>query len=270
VDGRGLGVSWDTVRQRLMILRLTARHMTRTYPGEYRVVTDAVRLKRRGPSKSELELRDAILNPGQLRSFLAWIKNHDPMLSAFAHMAGLTGMRGRECHYLRERDVDFERKTITIAENEAHTPKTLHSYRTIPVCNYVLDSLRTWIDEHWERRDGGDFLFPAPKSARGGRPPKYRHALAGCLATDTVSKRFRKAIDAARADGVDLAPKFVPRKLRATFITTMREKKADKADLETYVGQSDGTVMSKHYDHASAERLRQIADLAQRLLDGNR
>jgi hypothetical protein len=119
---RGLGVSWDTIRQRLMIIRLTARHMSRTYPGEYRIVTDAVRLKRRGPPKSELERPDAILKPAQLRSFLAWIKNHDPMLSAFAHMAGLTGMRGRECHYLRERDVDFERKTIAIAENEAHAP----------------------------------------------------------------------------------------------------------------------------------------------------
>ena len=111
-------------------------------------------------------------------------------------------------------------------------------------------------------------MFPAPKNSRGGRPPKYRHAIAGCFATDTITKRFRKAIDAARADGIDLAPKFVARKLRATFITTMREMKADHDDLQTYVGQSDGNVMSTHYDHASIERLRKFADLAQGLVEG--
>jgi len=263
---RGLARSWDTVRQRLMILRLTARHMTRTYPGRYRVVTDAVRLKRRGPSASELGLADAILKPKQLRAFLAWLAPRDPMLHVFACMGGLCGMRGREYHYLRERDIDFERRTVTVTENEAHSPKTRSSYRTIPVCAAALGSLRTWMDRHWQRRDGDDFLFPAPKNPIGGKPPKFRHALAGCFATETISKRFRKAIDAAKADGVDLAPRFMARKLRATFVTALRDMGADYADLQTYVGQTIGTVLTVHYDHASTERLRKIADLAQALV----
>ena len=75
----------------------------------------------------------------------------------------------------------------------------------------------------------------------------------------------------ARSDGVDLAPKLVAMKLRATFVTAMsekREKRADYADLQTYVGQSVGTVMSAHYDHVSTERLRKIADLAQGMVEG--
>jgi len=262
---RGLARSWDTVRQRLMILRLTARHMTRTYPGRYRVVTDAVRLKRRGPPASELGLADAILKPKQLRAFLGWLAPRDPMLHAFACMGGLCGMRGREYHYLRERDVDFERRTVTVTENEAHSPKTRASYRTIPVCGAALGSLRRWMDGHWQRRPGDDFLFPAPKNPIGGKPAKFRHALAGCFATETVSKRFRAAIDAARADGVDLAPKFTACKLRHTFITAMRGLRADYPDIQTYVGQTVGTVLTVHYDHASLERLRRIADLAQTL-----
>jgi len=65
---------------------------------------------------------------------------------------------------------------------------------------------------------------------------------------------------------VDLAPKFTACKLRHTFITAMREQRVDYPDLQTYVGQTVGTVLTVHYDHVSLERLRKIADLAQGLV----
>ena len=53
------------------------------------------------------------------------------------------------------------------------------------------------------------------------------------------------------------------RKLRASFMTAMREMGYDYCDLQVYVGQSVGTVMSAHYDRPSAERLGKIAGLAE-------
>ena len=42
----------------------------------------------------------------------------------------------------------------------------------------------------------------------------------------------------------------------------MRGMGADYADLQVYCGQSVGTVMSKHYDKPSIEKLGKIAALA--------
>ena len=43
----------------------------------------------------------------------------------------------------------------------------------------------------------------------------------------------------------------------------MRGMGCDYCDLQTYVRQSVGTVMSAHYDRPSLERLGKIAGLAQ-------
>jgi integrase len=278
---RGQGVSWDTIRQRLAVLKLTARYMTRTYPGQYRIVTDAVRLKRKDPPKAELEAGDAVLSPAQIRSLLAWLKEHDPMVHAWACMGALAGMRMREYCYLRERDVDLGRKTITVAETEAHKPKTRSSYRTIPVCGAAVDSLRRWMDGLERKHPLGFLFFPerqAWQSAKACNP----ETRAGCYSGDAFSRRFLRAVAGARAGvvvqagagdggqtgagGVDLPPRFIPRKLRASFVTAMRGAGADYADLQTYLGHSVGTTMSVHYDRPSLERLARIAALAQALV----
>jgi len=44
------------------------------------------------------------------------------------------------------------------------------------------------------------------------------------------------------------------RKLRASFVTDMRGTGADYCDLQVYVGQSVGTVMSAHYDRLYLSR----------------
>jgi len=279
---RDQGVSWDTIRQRLAVLKLTARYMTRTYPGQYRIVTDAVRLKRRDPPKAELEAGDAVLSPVQIRSLLAWLKERDPMVHAWACMGGLAGMRMREYCYLREQDVDLERKTITVAETEAHKPKTRSSYRTIPVCGAVVDSLRRWIDGRERKHPLGFLFFPerqAWQSAKACNPETQ----AGCYSGDAFSRRFLGAVGEARAGvvvqagagdggqtgagGVDLPPRFIPRKLRASFVAALRGAGADYADLQTYIGHSVRTTMSAHYDRASLERLGRIATLAQVLVE---
>ena len=61
--------------------------------------------------------------------------------------------------------------------------------------------------------------------------------------------------------------KFIARKLRASFVTAMRGTDCDYCDLQVYVGQSVGTVMSAHYDKPGIERLGKIAGLAQEMVE---
>ena len=67
---------------------------------------------------------------------------------------------------------------------------------------------------------------------------------------------------------MDLPPAFLPRKLRASFVTAVRSAGADLEDLQAYVGQTPKSVMSIHYDHVGMERFQRIADLAEELHEG--
>ncbi len=258
-------VSWDTVRQRIAVVRLCSKYMTRTYPGQYRVVTDSVRLKRKDPPKADLDAKDVILSPCQIRSFLSWLEERNPMIHAWACMGGLAGMRMKEYCYLREQDIDFERGTITITETEAHKPKTRSSYRIIPVCDAVIDSLRRWIDGMEKKHPMGFLFFPKRQhwqSLKASNP----ETKAGCYSTDAFSRRFVNAIKEARADGINLPPKFIAKKLRASFMTAMRSVEpvpCDYHDLQAYCGHEPDNTMAKHYDVPSLERLGKIATLAQ-------
>ena len=75
---------------------------------------------------------------------------------------------------------------------------------------------------------------------------------------------WQKALRLARAD-LDLPQAFVPRKLRGTFATAVRSEGCDHFDVERYIGHMPSSVLSQHYDHVDADRLRKIADVAQKL-----
>ena len=193
-----------------------------------------------------------------IRSFLSWLEDRNPMIHAWACMGALTGMRMREYCYLREQDVDFSNKTLTITENAAHKPKNLSSHRIIPVCDHIMESLAAWINSLDPKHPDGFLFFPkrdAFQSAKANNP----ETKAGCYSTDAFSRRFAKAVKEARADDVSLPPKFIARKLRHSFMTAMRGMRSDCPDLQVYCGQSVGTVMSKHYAKPSIERLGKIA-----------
>ena len=70
-----------------------------------------------------------------------------------------------------------------------------------------------------------------------------------------------------RLDRVDLPPKFIARRLRASFVTALRSAGADIAVLQAYLGQAPTTILSAHYDQIDDTRLRRIADPAQDLFE---
>ena len=268
-------VSHDTLRLRIQVLRMTSDYMSRTYPDSYRHVTTRLRLKRFDSPKAELDEQETVLSAEQLRSLLDTLKKVDRMVYTWAILQGLCGFRMMEAAYLREDDLDLasETPTIRITETAAHKPKNRHSYRTIPICKAAKDVLAEWI-LGLKVRHGGGYLF-APSLHRSGLAgAKTVETRSGVYTQDTVKKKWRAALTAAknrkREDGSNeliLPERFVPRKLRATFVTLLRTAKVDFATLQVYIGHAPTTILSEHYDKVDLKRLSEIAMLAQSVLE---
>lgn len=262
------GVAHDTLRMRVYVLRLTSAYMTRAYPGHYHNITANVKLRRHDPPKAELETKDAIVSPAQARALFKWLANNDPMVNAWAVLQGCAGVREQEAAYLREQDFDPAARTITITDTSAHKPKNRPSYRTIPVAPAVAETLSAWICGLKVRHNEGYLFFP-DRAKNGRTGAKSAAARAGALTADRIAHLWKDAIIAARAAKVQLPTKFTPRRLRASFVTAMRQAGADMPDLQAYIGHAPATVLSAHYDKIDMARLKKIADLGQTLFEGS-
>lgn len=261
------GRAYDTVRQRIFVLRMTSLYMSRTYPDLYRHVTAGVKSKRTDPPRAKLEEADSILRPAQMNELLGWLKTNHPMVHVWATLQGFAGLRLTEAAYLREQDIDFDKRTITITESPAHKPKNRHSYREIPVCEAVLAALVDWTGQMKVRHPHG-YLF-APAGAEAQCPlAKSREVRAGAYGIDYLSQRWMRVLREARRDGVCLPVRFTARRLRASFVTALREAGADFAVLQRYIGHAPNSILSAHYDCVGICRLRGIAELAEAAFAG--
>lgn len=264
---RKRSLAHDTIRLRLYTLRLTSSYMSRTYPGQYRDIAAAIRLRRKDPPKAEIERERTILSPTQFLDLFEWLEENAPMVHVWATLQGLCGLRMFEAAYLREQDIDFEKGTITITKTSAHKPKNRSSYRRIPVCPTVMRVLKYWVLGLKVRHHEGYLFFP--QRARSGRGYARSQATrVGAFSRDRVMHLWSDAIRVARNEGREIPEKFTGRHLRSSFITMMREAGADFELLQRYVGHAPSTVLSAHYDKIDLERLRQIASLAQSLYEG--
>jgi len=120
--------------------------MSRTYPNLYRDVTANLKLRKLRPTQSQIREKQNILDASQLRSLILYLKEHEPMLYVMGMLQVFCGLRVLEAAYLRDKDIDFVEKTITVAESDAHKPKTGSSYRTIPVCDSIIEVISNWLD----------------------------------------------------------------------------------------------------------------------------
>jgi site-specific recombinase XerD len=249
---RRKGLSFDSIRKRIFAVRMVAKFMARTYG--HQNPTDGVKLKRRQATLTEQASGQDILSAAQLRGFLAWLRDREPLLHVLASLEGLTGLRMLEGLYLREGDVDVEKRVLKITVRGVHRLKNRHSIREIPVCDSVMVILGEWMRSMKVRHLEEGYLFLSEK----GQP----------FRTNTVSQLFTKTLKAARLEGLDISPRFVVRKLRASFITAMREAGADVPTLQVYCGHCPATILSAFYDRIGLDRLRVIARLADDLATG--
>lgn len=267
---RSRGLKYDTIRLRVAVVRLTSKYMARTYPDLYRDATQGLVLKRPLTGGAGLGDEDCVLSPTQLQALLHWLKANNRRVYMWSVLQGFCGLRLQEATYLRAQDFDPTNKTITITESVAHKPKTRNSYRRIAVCDAVVHALTEWICSIEKQKLHPDgFLFPAVKTkGRKARAESKNPAIqVGCLGVDSISHICIDTIKKARKQGVDLPPNYIQRKLRATFVQAMRSGRVDFQDLQTYIGHAPQSVLSRHYDHASQERLSEIGRMAQHLHD---
>jgi len=260
------GMAHDSIRLRLFVLRLASSYAARVYPNVYRDAAAAVRLRRRANGAPGTESKKEILSPEQMRGLLGWLEKKAPMVHVWATLQGLCGLRLFEAAYLREGDIDFEGGTLAVSESDAHRPKNASSYRTIPVCGETLRVLRGWITGARVQHMSG-YLFVPQRASYGRVGAKSTAARVGAFTQDAICHFWGKALSKARL-ALDLPARFVPRKLRASFVTALRSAGADLALVQKYVGHRPLTVLSAHYDDVTLDRLRVLAGLAQDLFEG--
>ena len=189
------------------------------------------------------------------------------MVYVWAMLQGLCGLRMLEAAYLREEDIDFVNRTITITENSAHKPKTNSSYRKIPICDAVAGALKDWIAGLKVRHPEG-YIFTPQRVVSPKYPVRSQAARVGVYTLDGISHLWTRTIRRARIAGVPLPEQFVARKLRATFTTAMRRAGVDFGILQKYIGHAPNSVLLNNYDYMDTECLRTICRAAQHLYEG--
>ncbi len=234
------GLAHDTIRQRIAVIRLAGNHMAkRGFPSP----VAGLRLVR----KDRIEKRH--WKGEQLLEFLQWVKKNDPRFYSMRLLQGLCGFRLYEAGSVRERDIDFEAKTIAVPQNPYHRPKNLSSFRTVPVGDFILSELKWAI----ANRTGDNH--------EGFLTLTKRHKLFKSMANlkDESCKAMAEYNAKHRPAGV---PYITAKDLRKSFIDLSENKfDCDTRTLDFYTGHSDGSTRDRHYSARDIESMRRkIAD----------
>lgn len=130
----------------------------------------------------------------------------DPAAYALVATFLLTGGRESEVLGLEVGDVSFDRKTITMRQNDWRRIKTLTSFRTVPLWPQLEEILRPYV---FGARPPGQLLFPSFRTGREAMRVDCRKLLdaiavrAGWQVGEIRSKRFRHTYCAARLQTID-------------------------------------------------------------------
>lgn len=230
------GYAYDTIRQRLYVVRMTARYMSSNYPERYRLITQDLRLKR--DRKPEIRY----LTQEQLQGYLGFLRERYPDIYPIAMLQGLAGLRILEAINLRDQDIDFPNATITITETPRHKPKTLDSYRVIPIARPVVEAIQAAI----KRRK----IVPVEGYI-------FVHCRGEPWSMDGICGKLKRCLrDYAQVARNPSIAAVRPHELRATFVTMMRCLGVGDRSVKRYIGHTLGDVLGEHYEATPIERLR--------------
>lgn len=237
------GKSGTSIRLYLYQVKATSRFMARNFIEEgFRDIGLAVK-----PPILRNRKEPEVLDAKALGTLLDYLEQHDPTIYPIALLQSLGGLRLREAIAVREEDVSLREGTVVVAETPLHRPKTLGSFRTIPVPRRVLAALMAHIEGLAVRRMDG-VLFVSSE----GQP----------WIDNGYSNRLRKAMRAChRAGGPERLGAFAPRRLRATFATLARSLGADEHLLRRFLGHVPRDVLGRHYVRIELNELRSIPAL---------
>jgi len=149
---------------------------------------------------------------------VAFVDHLRPIIITALH----TGLRRGELFGLEWRDVDFEKRTLTVRPANAKSGKQ----RVIPLNTDALNCLRDWRSQ--SKR--GDLVFPGPKGTR----------------LDNIDTSWRRVLDEAKIKG------FRFHDLRHTFCSRLVQKGVPLAVVRELAGHSD-FKLTLRYSHLTEQ-----------------
>ncbi|MBI1282530.1 MAG: tyrosine-type recombinase/integrase [Anaerolineaceae bacterium] len=157
-----------------------------------------------------------------------------PEIHCFVMLGLYTGIRVGEAAMLRWQDIDFERRTITIAPREGWTTKTRRG-RTVNVHETLNDFLKNYREKHGQKSE-----------------------LVLDLSTDAIKKRFRRLVGFAGlpAKGDD---KVTPHTLRHTYASHLVMNGTPLFNVANLLGHSN-TETTRLYSHLTPENNQRYVD----------
>lgn len=191
---------------------------------------------------------------------------------ALTLVCGLGGLRFGEAVALRRRDVDLDAGIVQVARTAArangtkstNAPKTVAGYRAVAIPRMVIDELRRHLREERIPRDPSALIFPgrdgellAP-TALYGRAARKEHRRG-----KTYAKTAYGFYAAREAIG---KPTLHWHDLRRTAATLGAQSGATVREMQHRLGHAT-PAMALHYQAATAERDRAIADRLQDQLE---
>ncbi len=191
---------------------------------------------------------------------------------ALALLSGFCGLRFGEAVALRRRDVDLKNKTVVVTRTfiradhakATNEPKTNAGRRTVAMPDIVVDALRQHLKDVGIAGGRDALVFPGANgellapSALYGRSPRIERR---------GTKRYRKSGYGFYAAREEIGrPSLHWHDLRRTAATLGAQNGATVKEMQARLGHST-PAMALHYQGASAERDRALADRIQAQVD---
>lgn len=193
--------------------------------------------------KDYVDKSDDVLSVDQLKKFLDLMKSRSITQYTIAYLLAFTGMRIGEALGLTWNDIDLENGIINIDKSRGHlgigTPKTLNSYRKIPIDDTVIAVLKRYAVyckkiklSYGITFDNNSFVFITRENPNA-------------MGTSSTRSNFNSA-------GKQLGFRIHPHTLRHTYASILVASGIDIVTVANRLGDSSEMVL-KVYAHACEE-----------------
>lgn len=247
------GLSVKSVHDSLVVLRMVLKHGKRL--GIIETTNFEVKLPRQ-ISQQDLP----VFTVNQQKIFIDYLTTHINIRNMGLLLCLNTGMRIGEICALKWDDIDTKQGFVNInktlyriylgnkedkkTELILSTPKTLHSYRSIPICKELLKGIR----KLKPRASSG--LFFLSTSEKPIEPRTYR-------------EYYRKVLRQLKLPALKFHG------MRHSFATRCIENECDYKTVSAILGHSDITTTLNMYVHPTAEQKRKCIEKMIRGMEGN-
>jgi integrase len=208
------------------------------------VKSKKIKLPKVVPAKTET------LSQEEVRSFLAYVKEHEPFLWPLCVTAAATGLRRGELAALRVKDIHFDKSALTVMRTvvtigrlpHIKRPKTQSSIRTISIPPFLL----TILSPLTAKKKPDDLLFTNPYG--------------DVWSLNALTHRVNRALEGAGLG------RFTLHDLRHAHATVLLQNKMPVKVVSQRLGHADVVITMRTYQHVIPRDDEALAALTQSLM----